>query len=229
MSRGGAAVLVGRGDEKISVPLWIHLQGIQGSGAGRGQLTFLCEDVGMEVTALIVSLLSLSVAFGGTYLSNKRAKEALHESRRASADARWSALQEAVQRFIGFDPTAEPIGERLANLRISMIALVDELHEVEGLDEWLEAERVLGATIGRQVMEVAKPGDTVERHLKNLDPVMSWAQALSGNLRHFRSVGFEGRVLLRLRTHAADAVQKLHARHGWDLPPDSNPRLHPLV
>jgi len=183
----------------------------------------------MEVTALIVSLLSLGVALGGTYLSNKRAKEALGESRRAAADARWSALQEAVQRLIGFDPTAEPIGERLANLRIAMIALVDELDGAAGFDAWLEAERVLGVTIGRQVMEAAKPGDTIERRLENLDPLMSWAQALSGNLRRFRSVGLDVEALSKLHAHADDLVKTLHARHGWDLPPQRNPRLEPLA
>lgn len=183
----------------------------------------------MDLIALTVSLLSLVVAFSGTYLSNKRAKEALGESRRASADARWSALQEAVQRLIGFDPTAEPIGERLANLRIAMVALVDEFEGVEGFDAWLEAERVLGATIGRQVMEAAQPGDTIDRRLDNLDPLMSWAQALSGNLRYFRSVGLDGDTLSKLESHAVAGVKELPERHGWDLPPDGNPRIKPLA
>jgi hypothetical protein len=183
----------------------------------------------MEVIALIVSLLSFVVAVGGTYLSNKRAKEALDESRRAAADARWSALQEAVQRLIGFDPTAEPIGERLANLRIAMIALADEFEGEVGLDLWLEAERVLGAAIGRQVMETARQGDTIERRLENLDPLMSWAQALSGNLRRFRSVGFDIQTLSKLQANADDQVKEVHGRHGWDLPPKGNPRLTPLA
>src|SRR5690554_6296145 len=129
----------------------------------------------MDIAALIISGLSLVVAGIGTYWSNKRSKEALAESRRAAADARWSALQEAVQRLIGFDPSAEPIRDRLTNLRIAMLALVDELgdewegldvwlgDEWEGLDVWLDAERALGATYGRQVMEQARPTDTIER------------------------------------------------------------------
>jgi hypothetical protein len=55
--------------------------------------------------------------------------------------------------MIGFDPASEPIGDRLANLRIAMIALVDEMHDWAGLDKWQEAERTLGALLGRQVME----------------------------------------------------------------------------
>lgn|SRR5690606_15704264 len=101
----------------------------------------------MDIAALIISGLSLVVAGIGTYWSNRRSKEALAESRRAAADAHWSALQEAVQRLIGFDPSAEPIRDRLTNLRIAMLALVDELgDEWEGLDVWLDAERALGAT-----------------------------------------------------------------------------------
>lgn len=168
----------------------------------------------MEVTALIVSLLSLGVAFGGTYLSNKRAKEALGEPRRAAADARWSALQEAVQRLIGFDPTAEPIGDRLSNLRIAMIALIDELDGPGAFDGWLAAEHALGATLGRQVMETAKPGATIEQRVDSLGPLMSWGQALSGNLRRFRSVGLDVETLSKLRAHARDLVKTLHARHG---------------
>lgn len=183
----------------------------------------------MEVAALIVSVLSMLVAFGGTYLSNKRAQEALDESRRAAADARWSALQEAVQRLIGFDPTAEPVGDRLANLRIAMIALVDQLDGVAGFDAWLEAERALGATFARQVMESAKPGDTIERRLDNLDPLMSWAQALSANLRRFRSVGLDAQILSKLQSHADDLTTTLHVRHGWEVPPKGNPRLEPLA
>lgn len=60
-----------------------------------------------------------------------------------------------MQRFIGFDPTMEPVGDRLANFRIATIALVDELDDWKGLDTWLESERNLGAVLARQVMEVA--------------------------------------------------------------------------
>ena len=98
----------------------------------------------MDVLALVISALSLLIAGVGTYQANKRANEALAESRKAAEDARWFAVQEAVQRLIGFDPTAEPVGERLANLRITSIALVDQLDGWDGIDSWLEAERTLG-------------------------------------------------------------------------------------
>lgn len=64
----------------------------------------------MDVLALVISALSLLIAGVGTYQANKRANEALAESRKAAEDARWFAVQEAVQRLIGFDPTAEPVG-----------------------------------------------------------------------------------------------------------------------
>jgi hypothetical protein len=90
----------------------------------------------MDVLALVISVLSLLVALVGTYLTNKRSKEALAASQRAAVDGRWSATQEAVQRLIGFDPSAEPIKDRLADLRIAMIALVDDL------PEWTELDRL---------------------------------------------------------------------------------------
>jgi hypothetical protein len=72
--------------------------------------------------ALVVSGLSLLVAVVGTVLPNRRSSEALDESRKAVTTALWSGAREAVQRLIGFDPASEPVGDRLANFRIAMIA-----------------------------------------------------------------------------------------------------------
>ena len=45
----------------------------------------------MDVLALVISALSLLIAGVGTYQANKRANEALAESRKAAEDARWFA------------------------------------------------------------------------------------------------------------------------------------------
>ena len=184
----------------------------------------------MELAAVILSGVSLVVAIAGTALSNKRSSEALEESRKAAASALWSGVQRAVQRFIGFDPSMEPIGDRLTDLRIATIALVDELAHWAGLDTWLEAERALGAVLGRQVMEMAKPGDTVDQRLANLDPYQLWAQALSSNLRHFRAVGFDAAAAAKLHKIALDNAQSIYEKHGWELPPSapSGLKLKPL-
>jgi hypothetical protein len=182
----------------------------------------------VETAALVISGLSLIVAGIGTYQANKRANEALAASRDAAVDARWFAVQEAVQRLIGFDPMAQPVGERLQNLRITMIALVDQLGGWEGIESWLDAERTLGATISRQVMEVSEQGETVEQRVKNLEPLMSWAHVLSSNLRRFRSTGHNATVLAELQANAEANVRSIHERHGWELPPSTNPRVRPL-
>lgn len=88
----------------------------------------------MEILALVIASLSLLVAVVGTYLANARAKEALDLSRSTAVDTQWSAAQAAVHHLIGFDPSAEPIKDRLTNLRIATIALVDALREWDGLD-----------------------------------------------------------------------------------------------
>jgi hypothetical protein len=184
----------------------------------------------VEIAAVILSGLSLVVAIVGTALSNKRSSEALNEARKAAASALWSGVQQAVQRFIGFDPSMEPVGDRLSDLRIATIALVDELEDWAGLDTWLDAERALGAVLGRQVMEMAKPGDTVDERLANLDPYQLWAQALSSNLRRFRAVGFDADAAAELRTIAEKNAQSVYERHGWELPPSalSGLKLKPL-
>jgi hypothetical protein len=182
----------------------------------------------VEVVALVISGLSLVVAGLGTYQANKRASEALVAARNSEVDARWFALQEAVQRLIGFDPTAEPVGQRLQNLRITMIELVDQLEGWDGMGSWLDAERSLCATISRQVMEVSEQGQTVEQRLKNLEPLISWAHALSNNLRLFRSTGYNATVLAELQANAEAIVGSIHERHGWELPPSTNPRVRPL-
>lgn len=173
----------------------------------------------MDVIAIVVSVLSLAVAGVGTVLANRRANEALAESRKAAASALWSGAQEAVQRMIGFDPTLEPVGERLANLRIAMIALVDELPDWAGLDKWLEAERALGAVLGRQVMERGKPGDTVEERLLANDPYQRWAQVLGSNLRRFRAVGYDAVAAAKLREHAENQLKEISQANEWPLPP----------
>lgn len=182
----------------------------------------------MDFVALVLSGLALVVAVVGTVLSNRRSSEALEESRKAAAAALWSAVQEAVQRLIGFDPTSEPVDDRLANLRISMIALVDELDDWSGLDAWLQAEHYLGAIIGRQVMDVAQPGDTVDQRLSKLDPLMRWAIVLSGNLRLFRAKGHDAEVAAKLRAAAERLTKDIHEKHGWELPPTTMPGVQPL-
>lgn len=182
----------------------------------------------MDVIALVVSGISLVVALVGTVLANKRASEAIAESRKAATVALWSGAQEAVQRLIGFDPASEPVGERLANFRIAMIALVDELKGWEGLDRWLEAERALGTTLARQVMERAKPGDTVDERLKALDPYQRWAQVLGMNLRQFGAVGYDEAAASKLREHAADEMKRVCEANGWPLPPTTIPGLRAL-
>ena len=182
----------------------------------------------MDIAALIISGLAAVFAGIGTVLANRRSKDALKESRKAVATALWSALQEAVQRLVGFDPSAEPVGDRLANLRIAMVALADEYTDWDGLDSWLEAERVLGATIAREVMETARPGESAEQRLKILDLHITWAQALSQNLRLFRNNGYDKEALSKLRANALGLVEEIHGRHGWEMPPASNPRLSPL-
>lgn len=173
----------------------------------------------MEIAAVVISLVSLIVATVGTALANKRAKEAIEESRKAAASALWASVQEAIQRMIGFDPASEPIGDRLVNLRIAMIALVDEMHDWAGLDKWLEAERTLGALLGRQVMERTRRGDSVDERLKILDPYQRWAQVLGSNLRRFRAVGYDPGVAAKLHDHAESHIKQVCEANGWAIPP----------
>lgn len=109
-----------------------------------------------------------------------------------------------------------------------MIELTDALDGWDSFDEWLEAERALGAALGRQVMENAKPSDTVDERLAVLDPYNRWAQVLGHNLRRFRSQGYKKASAAELRDHATDQMKKLYQRHGWTLPPTTIPGLRTL-
>lgn len=173
----------------------------------------------MEVIALVVAGLSLVGTVVGTYLSDRRSRQALRQSNRAAESALWSDAQAAVQRLIGFDPSVEPLGERLQNLRIAFIELVDGLPDWNGLDTWLEAERELGAVLGRQLMDRAQPGNTVEKRLQTLGPYQRWAQALGSNLRRFRTAGFDADAAKQLREHAEQLARDVYEANGWE-PPD---------
>lgn len=197
-------------------------------GTTQGLRRLACNDALVELAAIILSGLSLVVAVVGTVLANKRSSEALDESRKAASSALWSGVQQAVQGFIGFDPMTEPIGDRLANFRIATIALVDELDGWAGLDVWLEAERALGAVLGRQVMEASQAADTVDERLAKLEPYQRWAQVLSQNLRRFRMVGFDADAVARLRASAESQIRAISAKHGWEVPSTHIPGLSPI-
>jgi hypothetical protein len=182
----------------------------------------------VEIVALVLSGLSFAVAVIGTVLSNRRSSEALAESRKAAETALWSDVQEAVQRLIGFDPATEALGERLANLRIALISLIDALDGWDGLDSWLEAERALGATLGRQVIERSTAVDSVDERLRVIDPYQRWAQVLSQNLRHFRSKGYDEAAASELRDHATEQQKRVCEANGWELPPKTIPGLRAL-
>lgn len=174
-----------------------------------------------------LSAAALAVAVVGTALANWRASQAAKHTKRAEEIALWSGIQEAVHLLLGFDLSSEPLGDRLANLRIAMISLVDGL-AWDGLDGWLEAERALGAARGRQVMEASQPGDTVEKRLEILEPYMIWAQLLSSNLRYLRKVGSDADKIGELQAAAETQAKKIYKDHGWTPPPTSMPGVQPL-
>ncbi|GAA4116610.1 hypothetical protein GCM10022215_16400 [Nocardioides fonticola] len=182
----------------------------------------------LKVLPILLSAGSLAVAITALVLTYRRSGQALEHSRKAAASALWSGVQTAVQRFIGFDPSVEPLGDRLANFRIATIALVDELDGWKGLDTWLDAERNLGALLGRQVMEAAQDGDSVDQRLANLDPYQQWAQALGSNLRRFRAVGFDADAAAKLQAAAERNIENLYAKHGWEKPQVVQ-RIRPLA
>ncbi|CAI9400377.1 hypothetical protein [Aestuariimicrobium sp. T2.26MG-19.2B] len=182
----------------------------------------------MDIAAIVISVLSLLVAGIGTYLSDKRSREAKAEAQKATASGHWSALQEAVQRLLGFDPLREPLGDRMTNLRIAMIELADDLADWEGLSQWLEAERLLGATNARLVMETAKPDDDIDQYLERLRPLKTWATVLSQNLRKLRSIGHDEATLAKLREIAETRVKNIHEQNGWGPPPGPDPHIQPL-
>ena len=85
-----------------------------------------------------------------------------------------------MQRLIGFDPSREPVGDRLANLRIAGIALADL--GWEGLDPWLKAERALGSAYAQEAMNDSSPNDAPDRRLDVTQPYWTWADVLGHNL-----------------------------------------------
>lgn len=111
-------------------------------------------------------------------LANRRANEALVESRKAAANALWSRVQEAVQRMIGFDPTSEPVGERLAHLRIAMIAMVDELPDWPVWTNGWRPNAPLAQRSDGRSWSGRSQGDTVNERMLALAPYQRWAQVL---------------------------------------------------
>lgn len=88
----------------------------------------------------------------------------------------------------------------------------------------LDSER----TLGRLVMEQARADDSIDRRLKSLESLMSWAQVLGQNLRYLRSKGHGGPALSELTEHATSMTLSVHEQQGWEPPRTPNPRVYPL-
>jgi hypothetical protein len=191
----------------------------------------------MEWAALIVSFAAFAAAMYAGYqtqaqaqaardaaesaaVANEIAQQALDEGRAASARALWSDAIEAVHRAL-IDLTSEPIGDRLQTLRIRLIALMDGLPEWDGLDGWLGAEHILGATLGREVLDRVQPGMTVEQQFDLSDEYRAWGMALAQNLRHLRNIGHSPDDVAELRRIAEEWRARVYERNNWGNPPTS--------
>jgi len=179
----------------------------------------------VDVLAIVMSGLALLISGGGTYLADRRARasgrlaqRALDDGREASTRALWSDAIEAVHRVL-IDPTAEPIGDRLQTLRIRLTFLVDGLPDWTALDRWLAAEHHLGVTLGREVMEKARPGASIDEQLSLLRLHQDWGMAFAQNLRHARNIGYSPDDLDELRAHAWAVIKGVYRRNGWEEPP----------
>ena len=192
-----------------------------------------------QVLTLVIAGLSLLVAFAGTWLSFGRAKESDRTAREALVDARlarreavelalWTGAIEAVMRMIGFDPAREPVGARLQDLRVRFTLLVDQLDSWDGFDEWLAEEHALGVAFGREVMEQARPTDTVEERVEKMGQYAAWAVALSSNLRFLRRRGYRPSKLRFLRDHAREVRASLYQRNSWGEMPTRVPGIEVL-
>lgn len=205
----------------------------------------------MDLAALLVSVVALLVGGGFSYQANTRAKEAdrraaeanrisgqanelseraLADARDAAASALWSDVQVAVQRFLGFDPSTEPVGDRLVQLRTAAIALVDGLGDAwEGLDVWLATEHQLGPVLARELMESVDPSDTIDQRLAKMNNFSTWAIALSQNLRFLRSTGYDRTAIAELARLARVRIEQVSDQHGWPRPPtELPPSIQPL-
>lgn len=64
----------------------------------------------------------------------------------------------------------------------------------------------------------------------HLEPFQLWAQALSSNLRRFRTTGFDAAVAAKLSKIAQDQARSINEKHGFDQQPSppSGLKLEPL-
>lgn len=132
-------------------------------------------------------------------------------------ESRWADLIEAVLR-LPLDPTQADVRERLATLRVRIIALVDALPKWTGLDEWLSAEHGLGAAIGRHVLQSSHSRMSEKSYVEALMPYMTWSMRLSQNLRHLHNTGYAPDELRALRESAIQGIRQVYARNGWGEP-----------
>ncbi|GAW51367.1 hypothetical protein [Nocardioides sp. PD653-B2] len=200
------------------------------------------SDAGLstnELLTLVLAVLSVLVAVGGTYLANERAKAGEKTAREALEDARlarkesvelalWTGAIEAANRHMGFDPAREAVGTRNQDLRIRLTLLIDHLHEWDGFDTWLAEEMSLGSVIARVVMERHRPGETVTEQLERAWEYSAWALALTKNLRYLRRYGYKPKHIKYLRDAAHERRVSLYEANSWGQMPTEVPGIEEL-
>lgn len=149
--------------------------------------------------------------------ANRIALSAREDARRAEVRGLWSDTIEAVHRLL-IDPTKEPLGDKLVTLRVRIIFLMDGLPDWDDFDEWLLAEHHLGACIGRQIMEEATPGASVDERVSAMDPLMTWGIAFAQNLRHLRNID-DSSAIPGLKANTFRRIEDIYNRNKWGVPP----------
>lgn len=184
----------------------------------------------MDVVALVLAGLSLTVSFwavlssrGKAEESNRIAREALDEARSSKADALWSAVIRSVNHRMTFNMTAEDAGPMLRDARADLMALVDALPEWEALGEWAAHEQALGAFAAHADLE-----DMTSDPQRLPEHSARWGGAFVTNLRRFRATGYDEQMMRRLTLNAQEQIGKVCEARGWELPPEAMPGVEPL-
>lgn len=156
--------------------------------------------------------------------ANAISAQAAQDSRDVPKAVAWNDYVVALAAIQTFDPTSEPLGDRLVALRTRSMLLIDLL-DWDGFDKWLAAEQQAivylmheADVVGQSKRQRLGRDLTTEEVVEIVKEMHTRVAALTTNVRRLRKVGTGELPYDEFAESAWDSARATCKRNGWPVP-----------